>query len=313
MTQVPQHDGPDVPGPQRDLRGYGPSVPRVRWPDDARIALNFVINWEEGAEYSYADGHGRNEGQGEFRYDMGGDYRDLAVESAYEYGGRAGIWRLLRLFREYKIKTTLFACGLALQRNPDVADWVQAEGHEPCGHGYRWSEAWRFDSREDERVEISRAIDAIAETCGVRPRGWYSRYSASPHTRELLVEEGGFAYDSDAYNDDLPYFVNVNGHQHLIVPYTLVTNDGWIINQGYGTSSDFMDQCRAAFDELRREGLEGWPKMMTVGLHARWMGQPARTAGLRKFVEHAMSTDDVWFATRLEIAEWWRAHHSAFV
>jgi peptidoglycan/xylan/chitin deacetylase (PgdA/CDA1 family) len=312
MTLEASVGGNGLRGPERDLRGYGASAPNVRWPDDATIALNFVINWEEGAEYSYPDGDGRNEGQGEFKYDMGGNHRDFAVESAYEYGGRAGIWRLLRLFKEYEIRTTIFACGLALERNPEVGEWIQAQEHEPCGHGYRWSEAWRFRSREEERMEITRAIDAIEATCGRRPRGWYSRYSASRHTRELLVEEGGFTYDSDAYNDDLPYFVTVNEQRHLVVPYTLVNNDGWIINQGYGTPSDFMDQCRGAFDELRGEGLEGQPKMMTVGLHARWMGQPARTAGLRNFVEHAISAGDVWFATRLEIADWWHAHHSEF-
>jgi peptidoglycan/xylan/chitin deacetylase (PgdA/CDA1 family) len=284
----------------------------VRWPHDARIAVNFVINYEEGSEYSFPDGDRRNEGQGEFSYLMDSTYRDLGVESAYEYGSRAGIWRLLRLFDEYGIKTTFFACGLALERNPEVGSWVAAGGHEPCGHGYRWSEPWLFKSRAEEKEQLKLAIDAIAGTCGERPRGWFCRYSASVHTRELLVEEGGFVYDSDAYNDDLPYFTEVHGQRHLIVPYTFVYNDGRIIAQGYGTPSEFVDYCNAGFDELWREGAAGFPKMMSIGLHPRWMGQAARTNALRRFIEHALTRGDVWFATRLEIANWWLDHHVEF-
>jgi peptidoglycan/xylan/chitin deacetylase (PgdA/CDA1 family) len=275
------------------------------------LALNFVVNWEEGAEYSFLDDE-RNEGQGEFRYPMGQEFRDLAVESAYEYGGRAGIWRLLRLFDEYQLATTFFACGLALERNPLVGEWMSRGGHEPCGHGYRWSEHWLFGSVEEEQEQIYRAISAIERACGERPRGWYSRYSASPYTRSLLVAEGGFVYDSDAYNDDLPYFTEVQGIEHLVIPYTFVYNDGWIINQGYGSPSDFVSYCRSGLDELLREGRAGAPKMMSIGLHARWMGQAARTAALREFIEYVLSQDDVWITRRIDIADWWLEHHQEF-
>jgi peptidoglycan/xylan/chitin deacetylase (PgdA/CDA1 family) len=302
----------DVLGPRRELVGYGSRPPKVVWPDGANVAVNLVVNYEEGSEYSHPSGDGRNEGQGELNYPMDPRYRDLGVESSYEYGSRAGIWRLLRLFDEYDVKATFFTCAAAVERNPEVGEWIRTRGHEPCSHGWRWSEPWLFESREEERLHMQWAIESIAETCGERPRGWYCRYSASPWTRELLVEDGGFLYDSDSYSDDLPYFTEVAGKRHLIVPYTLVYNDGRIIAQGYMGLEDFFDYCRRGLDELRREGAAGHPKMMSIGLHPRWMGQAGRAHVLRQLIEYALEKGDVWFARRDQIARWWLDHHEEF-
>lgn len=302
----------DVPGGRRDFVGYGRNPPRVRWPGDARVALNFVINYEEGSESSHPAGDGRNEaGLAEIPYAMGREYRDLAAESVYEYGSRAGIWRLQRLFDRYDFKVTFFAAAVALERNPEVGAWIRERGHEPCSHGWRWEEVWRL-SREQERDHIRWAVDSIAKTCGERPRGWYCRYGPSVHTRELLVEEGGFEYDSDAYNDDLPYFTEVGGKRHLVVPYSLTYNDAkFSMPPGYAHPGDFFELCRRGLDYLWEEG-STHPRMMSIGLHPRLVGQAARTHPLREFIDYARAKGGVWFATRLEIARWWTAHHASF-
>lgn len=302
----------DVPGPRRDFVGYGRTKPQVVWPDEATVAVNLVVNYEEGSEYSLPAGDGRNEGLAEIAYVMPAEHRDLAAESVYEYGSRAGVWRLMNLFDEYELKTTFFACAVALERNPEVGRWISESRHEPCSHGWRWSEQWLY-TREQEREMIAHAITSIEQTCGERPLGWYCRYGPSVNTRELLVAEGGFVYDSDAYNDDLPYFVEVNGRRHLIVPYTFTYNDGrYVLPQGYGSPTDFFDYCRRALDEYRREGAAGRPKMMSIGLHPRWAGQAARTSGLREFIEYALDQGDVWFARRIDIARWWLEHQEEF-
>lgn len=298
----------DVPGPKRDLIGYGREVPRAEWPNGARVAVNIVVNYEEGSEYSIAAGDGRNEGVGELPHLTPPEYRDLRVESVYEYGSRAGIWRLLRLFDELGVKVTFFAASVALERNPAVAAAIREAGHEPAAHGWRWSEHWLLD-REEERRRIHAAVATIERLCGERPRGWYCRYGPSVHTRELVVEEGGFRYDADAYNDDLPYFVEVVGRQHLVVPYTVVHNDIRFAVQGFPSPNDFFETCKAAFDELWKEGATH-PRMMSIGLHPRLAGQPARTAALRAFIAYALEKGDVWFARRIDIAEHWWANHS---
>src|SRR6516164_4053390 len=301
--------GVEVDGPKRDFVGYGRHVPKVRWPNDARVAMSLVLNYEEGSEYSHANGDGRNDGLTEVIYAMDPKYRDLCAESVFEYGSRAGIWRLERLFTELKIPITFYACAVALERNREVGAWLKEAGHEPCSHGWRWEEVWRL-SRSEEMEHIQRAIESIKETCGVRPSGWYCRYGPSVNTRELLVEEGGFVYDSDAYNDDLPYYVEVKGKRHLVVPYTLVYNDGrYVLPQGFSGPWDFFDLCRRGLDELRREGLAGYPKMMSIGLHPRWAGQAGRTSALREFIEYGLELGDVWFARRIDIANWWIEHH----
>jgi peptidoglycan/xylan/chitin deacetylase (PgdA/CDA1 family) len=307
---APHFNARDVPGPRRDVVGYGERKPRVRWPNDARVAVSLCINNEEGTEYSFAT-DGRNEGLAEIPYTMDPQYRDLCAESVYEYGGRAGVWRLLDLFDEYKVRTTFYAAATSFELNPEVARRVMTSGHEPCSHGWRWEEHWLL-SREEEREHMRWAIESFERTCGQRCVGWYCRYGASVNTRELLVEEGGFLYDSDAYNDDLPYFTEVNGTRHLVVPYTLVYNDGrFVLPQGFGGPSDFVDMCKRGFDELGREADRGFPKMMSIGLHPRWIGQAGRTSGLREFIEHALANGG-WFARRDEIARWWLDHHEEF-
>jgi peptidoglycan/xylan/chitin deacetylase (PgdA/CDA1 family) len=216
---------------------------------------------------------------------------------------------LLRLFEEYGIRMTFFACGMALEKNPEVAAAISEYGHEPCSHGYRWSEPWNF-TRDEEREQIRLAVESIQRMTGSRPVGWYWRYSSTPWTRDLLVEEGGFLYDSETYNDDLPYFTEVQGKRHLVVPYSQTYNDvRFVLSEGsLGAPSAFADLLKRALDELHLEGQRGYPKMMSVGLHSRWTGQPGRANALREFIEHALSKGDVWFARRDEIARWWIEH-----
>lgn len=303
--------GVDVPGPPRDLVGYGRHVPKVRWPGDARIAVSIVLNYEEGSEYSHPNGDRRNDGLVEMIYGFDAQYRDLCAESVFEYGSRAGVWRVERLLTELKIPITCYACAVALERNPEVAAWLQEAGHEPCSHGWRWEEVWRL-SREEEAEHIRRAIVSIEATCGVRPSGWYCRYGPSVNTRELLVEEGGFVYDSDAYNDDLPYYVEVKGTRHLVIPYTMTYNDAKFGSlPAYGSPADFVDNLKRGFDQLWDEGASH-PRMMSIGLHPRLIGQGSRIHALREFLEHAEKKGKVWFARRLDIAKWWNDHRAEF-
>lgn len=300
------------PGLPRDYLGYGSTVPVVTWPNKARVAVSIIINWEEGSELSFWHGdHANPQGLLETPASTGPEVRDLGAESVFEYGSRAGVWRLARLLDEYQIPVTLFTTALALQRNEEFAAWVRERGHEPAGHGYRWDRMWEF-TEEQEREQIRMTVAAIEAACGTRPRGWYSRYSASVNTRRLLVEEGGFVYDSDSYADDLPYFAPVGDTQHLIVPYSLTHNDGrFQTSPGYSDPSSFLDHITRAFDELWREG-ETHPKMMSIGLHPRVIGQPARMSALREFIEHCNTKGDVWWCRRLDIAEHWLAHHESF-
>jgi peptidoglycan/xylan/chitin deacetylase (PgdA/CDA1 family) len=297
----------DVPGPKRDFVGYGRHVPRVLWPNNAKVALNIVVNYEEGSEYSKPAGDNRNEDLGEIAYFIGQEYRDLSVESTYEYGSRAGIWRLMRIFDDYGVSCTLFACAVALERNTEVAAYLRESNHDLCSHGWRWEEHWLLN-RQTEKEHMRWAIESFEKTLGERPLGWYCRYGPSVRTRELVVEEGGFLYDSDAYNDDLPYFTEVGGKQHLVVPYSLTYND----IQGDKSPDDFFDFARRGLDELWREGDAGFPKMMSVGLHPRLAGQAGRASALRQFIEYVRNKQDVWFARRLDIARWWLDHHMEF-
>jgi peptidoglycan/xylan/chitin deacetylase (PgdA/CDA1 family) len=300
-------------GPGRDYIGYGRTPPKVVWPDGAHVAVQLAVNYEEGSDYSFTAGDGRNESAlGEISYSMDPAYRDLAIESVYEYGSRVGNWRLMNLFDEYDIKVTYFAAAVALEANPEVGRWIGESGHEGACHGWRWQESWLVDP-EVEREHIHRAVESIARTCGERPLGWYDRYCASIHTRELLVEEGGFLYDSNAYNDDLPYFVEARGRSHLVVPYTATYNDArFVAPQGFSSPQDFFETCRRGLDELWREGAHGFPKMMSIGLHPRVAGQAARTSALREFIEYALEKGQVWFARRVDMARWWLEHHHEF-
>ena len=300
------------PGTQRDFAGYGKDVPRVEWPNGARLALSLVVNYEEGSEYNIPDGDGRNEGYGEISYTMRPDIRDLSTESIYEYGSRAGVWRLLRLFKQYDIKVTFFACAVALERNPAVGQAIREDGHEACSHGYRWEEPWEMSSVKEERERIHKTITSFQKTVGERPYGWYTRYGPGIHTRELLVEEGGFLYDSNAYNDDLPYFVPVGEKEHLVVPYTHTYNDGrFVLTPGYASPWDYFENCRRGIQYLWEEGATH-PRMMSIGLHPRWVGQAGRTSALREIIDYAFDLGNVWFARRVDIARWWMDHHASF-
>jgi peptidoglycan/xylan/chitin deacetylase (PgdA/CDA1 family) len=302
----------DLPGGQRDLIGYGRYTPKVKWPGGAKVVINLVLNYEEGAEYSLPAGDNRQEGFTEYDYPaMEPQYRDLGAESMYEYGSRAGVWRLARLFEKLDIPITVSACAVALELNLEVAEWIKESNHETMAHGWRWSELWLL-SREQEREEIRKAVEGIQRLTGKRPVGWNSRSGPSVNTRELLVEEGGFLYDSDAYNDDIPYFTSVNGHKHLVIPYTKTYNDTrFIIAQGFGTPDDFLVTCKKALDYYVEES-EFAPKMMSIGLHARTIGHAARAAGLKEFIEYAKSIPGVVFLRRNDIASWWHEHHEEF-
>jgi peptidoglycan/xylan/chitin deacetylase (PgdA/CDA1 family) len=295
----------------RDLIGYGASPPDPRWPDDARLAVNFVLNFEEGSEPSVPDGDARSEwGLTENgMLDPGVPGRDLAAEGMFAYGSRAGFWRILRLFAERDLPLTIFGCALALERNPPAAAAIRDAGYDICCHGWRWEKHWLLDEAT-ERERIARAVASLRAITGERPLGWYCRYGPSLNTRRLLIEEGGFLYDSDAYDDDLPYWVRHEGGCHLVVPYSLSTNDSKFGRGTFGTGEDFFAYCRDGFDFLLREG-RTQPKMMSVGLHMRLIGHPARAAGLERLLDHVARTKDAWAARRLDIARHWAATHPA--
>ena len=257
-----------------------------------------------------AAGANRNGGLAEIPYVMPSESRDLAAESVYEYGSRAGVFRVMRLFDEYGIDGTWYAAAVALERNPEVAQWIRESGRvDVCSHGWRWTESWLM-SREEEAEQIRWAIESFTQTTGERPLGWYYRYGPRVNTRELLVEEGGFIYDSNAYNDDLPYFTEVKGKQHLVIPYSFVYNDGrFVLSQGFGGPSDFVDLCKRGMDDLLKECRTGTPKMMSIGLHPRWIGQAGRTSALREVMEYGLAQGDVAFVKRRDIATWWIDHH----
>jgi peptidoglycan/xylan/chitin deacetylase (PgdA/CDA1 family) len=295
----------------RDFVGYGRTPPRFVWPNDARVAINITVAYEEGSEASHPAGDGYDEALTEFAYPKNPAFRDVNVESQFQYGSRVGIWRLARLFEEFDINCTLFGCAVAFELNPAVGEWVREAGHDVCAHGWRWEEIYRLD-RETERDHLRRCVESIERTCGERPRGWFSRIQ-SPNTRELIVEEGGFAYDSDAFDDELPYFTEVTGQRHLVVPYTFVYNDSRMLpGQGYSDPSSLLDHLRRGFDYMWDEGAT-YPRMMSIGVHARWMGQAARAHALKEFIEYALEKGGVWFTRRIDVANWWIENHEEIV
>lgn len=295
-------------GYDRDLIGYADAPPDPKWPGGARVALNFVMNYEEGSEPSVQDGEGRTEiALTEAPADPGVKGRDLAGEGMFAYGSRVGFWRLMRLFEERGLPMTVFGCALAIERNPRAAAAIAASGHDVCCHGWRWVEHYHL-CEEEEREHIEKAVRSLKASVGERPLGWYCRYGPSVNTRRLVVEEGGFLYDSDAYDDELPYWVTVNGQSHLVVPYSLCNNDGKFVRGGIATGSEFFEFLKDGFDMLWREG-EKTPKMMSVGLHMRLVGHPARAAGLERFLDYVQSREGVWITRRLDIAQHWAATH----
>ena len=288
---------------ERDLVGYGGNPPQVEWPGGARIAISVVVNYEEGSEYSTLDGDAAHESNNEVPSPVPTEDRDLANESFFEYGSRVGVWRIMDLLDEFDVKSTFFCCALAVERNPRVGRAIVERGHEVFGHGYRWEEYFKM-SREAEREAIRRTVESLERTTGERPLGWYVRYGPSINTRELVVEEGGFVYDCMAYNDDIPYYVRVNGKKWLVVPYSLEVNDTRFWRGGMNSPGDFFETLKNTFDTLYMEGEEN-PKMMSVGLHCRIVGRPSRIVALRRFLEYARGFSNVWFARRIDIARWW--------
>jgi putative urate catabolism protein len=293
----------------RDLIGYGSRPPHPSWPGDARVALSLVVNYEEGGEMCTLHGDPRSE---VFLHEVVGlsplqGQRNLTVESVYEYGSRAGFWRLMRIFAARDIKITVWAVGMALERHPDAARALIEAGHEVASHGWRWID-YQDMPIEEERTHMRQAIAAIEKVCGERPLGWYTGRN-SPNTRDLVVEEGGFLYDSDAYNDDLPFWTTVKGKPHLVIPYTLDNNDmKYGIPQGFNAGDQFFNYLKDAFDVLYEEGATS-PKMMSVGLHLRMVGRPGRAAALARFLDHVQKHDKVWICRRVDIARHWMKVH----
>jgi allantoinase len=293
----------------RDFVGYGRNPPDPRWPGGARLALNFCINYEEGSEPSIGDGDPASEAALTEGGAGGFEGRDLAAESMFEYGSRVGFWRITRLLEQYKMPATVFACALALERNPEAAAAIREYGYDVCAHGWRWERHQLLDEAT-ERERIRRTVASLTASVGVRPAGWYCRYGPGLNTRRLLAEEGGFDYDSDAYNDELPYWTQAAGRPHLVVPYTLVNNDAKFIRGAMATGNDFYESLRDAFDLLYEEGAQT-PKMMSVGLHLRLSGHPGRAAGLKRFLDHVSRHEGVWVTRRVDIARHWRTLHPA--
>ncbi|MTV37287.1 allantoinase PuuE [Duganella radicis] len=305
----------------RDLIGYGPKPPHAQWPNKARIALQFVLNYEEGAENSVLHGDAGSE---TFLSEIIGaasfSNRHMSMESIYEYGSRAGLWRVLRMFEERKLPLTIFGVSMALKRHPEAVAAFKELGHEIACHGLRWITYQNMDEAT-ERAHMKEAVDIIRELTGRAPQGWYTGRD-SPQTRRLVMEHGGFRYDSDYYGDDLPFwqkvdFTNAQGQAvsepQLIVPYTLDTNDmRFAAAQGFNSGTQFFDYLKDAFDVLYAEGDPdglNQPKMLNIGLHCRLVGRPARAASLARFLDYVQQHDNVWITRRIDIAEHWRKVH----
>jgi allantoinase len=294
----------------RDLVGYGSRPPTVRWPNDARVAVSIVLNYEEGGENCVLHGDAHSEA---VLTDVGAeplpDARNLNVESTFEYGSRVGFWEIMRILRERRVDATVFAVGMALERNPEAAAHMADSGFEVACHGQRWID-YQSVAEAVERADMLRNIEVITRLIGKRPLGWYTG-RPGPNTRRLVVEAGGFLYDSDAYNDDLPYWTRVGGHPHLIVPYAFDTNDSRLQRGGdIATGDDFFAYCRDAFDWLYRLGSEGRPRMMSIGLHARIIGRPGRIGALARLLDHMQRHEGVWLCDRQSVARHWISHHA---
>ena len=292
----------------RDLAGYGRTPPHADWPGGARIAVQLVLNYEEGGEMSVLHGDAQAE---TFLSDLINPApivgaRHMSIEQIYEYGSRAGVWRLLRLFERFGIPVTVFGVAMAMERNPAVVEAFLEAGHEIASHGWRWIN-YQDAPEAVEREHMIRAVEIHRRLTGERPLGWYTGRT-SPNTRRLVAEHGGFLYDADDYSDDLPFWTEVGGRSQLIVPYTLEANDMRFAGGGLVTGEDFFSYLKDAFDVLYAEG-ETAPRMLSVGLHGRLAGRPGKLAGLERFIRYAQDHKDVWFARRVDIARHWRERH----
>jgi len=297
----------------RDLKGYGRERPQARWPGGARVALQFVLNVEEGSENCVLHGDAGSE---TFLSEMASPpsfaARHLSVESLYEYGSRVGVWRILREFEQRRLPLTAFAVAMAIERTPEIAAACRELGHEIACHGWRWISYQNADEAT-ERADMARGMEAIERLTGERALGWYTGRD-SPNTRRLVAELGGFEYDSDHYGDELPFWLNVEtddgaGKPQLVVPYTLDANDmRFSSSQGFATGDEFFAYLRDSFDVLHAEGAET-PAMMSVGMHARLLGRPGRMRALQRFLDHVEARGDVWIARRIDIARHWTREH----
>jgi putative urate catabolism protein len=300
---------PNEPYP-RDLIGYGARAPHPRWPDEARIAVSLVLNYEEGGESCvlHADAHSET-----VLTDLGAvealrNARNLNVESNFEYGSRVGFWEIMRMLRSRGLEATVYAVGMALERNAEAAAEMAQSGFEVACHGERWID-YQSVPEKIERAHMLRNVETITGLIGRRPVGWYTG-RPGPNTRRLVTEVGGFLYDSDAYNDDLPYWTEVSGRPHLIIPYSFDTNDSRLQRGGdFSTGEEFFIYCRDAFDWLYRMGTEGRPRMMSIGLHGRIIGRPGRIGALARLLDHIQRHDAVWLCSRAAIARHWIARH----
>jgi allantoinase len=301
---------PNDPYP-RDLIGYGSRPPHPRWPDEAFIAVSLVLNYEEGGEACVLHGDAHSES---VLTDLGAvealpGARNLNVESNFEYGSRVGFWEIMRLLRNTGAQATVYAVGMALERNPEAAAEIARSGFEVAGHGQRWID-YQVVAEDVERAHIARNVDVITRLIGRRPVGWYTG-RPSPNTRRLVVENGGFLYDSDAYNDDLPYWTEVSGRRHLVIPYSFDNNDSRLQRGAdFSTGDQFFTYCRDAFDWLYRLGAEGRPRMMSIGLHGRIIGRPGRIGALARLLEYIRRHNGVWLCSRSAIAQHWITHHA---
>jgi len=295
----------------RDMIGYGRHTPNPNWPGQANIAVQFVINYEEGGENNILHG---DEGSEAFLSEIVGaqswpGQRHMNMESIYEYGSRAGFWRLWRLFTARGMPVTVYGVAMALQRNPEAVAAMKEADWEIASHGLRWIE-YRDFTRHEEREHMDEAIRIHTDTTGERPLGWYTGRS-SQHSVDLAIEEGGFLYSSDSYADDLPYWVAGPERPHLIIPYTLDANDmRFATPQGFNSGDQFYAYLKDSFDMLRAEGADGAPKLMSVGLHCRLVGRPGRAAALERFLDYVDSHNDAWVARRIDIARHWHEHHA---
>ncbi len=305
---VPIAQGFTMSAYPRDLCGYGERPPLANWPNGARVAVQFVVNYEEGGENCVLHGDAASEA---FLSEIVGaaaieGQRHMNMESIYEYGSRAGFWRLHRLFTERKIPVTVFGVAMALERNPDVVAAMQSADWEIASHGYRWVDYQNVDEAT-ERSHLLKALEIHEKVTGDRPKGWYLG-RCSPQSHRIAAESGGFSYNADSYADDVPYWDYSFDTPQLMLPYTLDANDmRFATPQGFNCGQQFFEYLKDSFDVLRAEG----GRMMSVGLHCRLAGRPGRAAALARFLDYVTSHDDAWVATRLDIAEHWRAHHPA--
>ncbi|MBN9535347.1 MAG: polysaccharide deacetylase family protein [Alphaproteobacteria bacterium] len=293
-------------GRVRDFVGYGRNPPDPRWPNGAHVAVNFVINYEEGGEYAIPDGDAASETgltEGATAAVKG---RDLAAESMFLYGSRVGFWRLYRMFGKRKLPCTVFAIARALERNPEACAAMREAGWDVAGHGLRWEFHTNLDESA-EREHIRLATESIAATIGTRPAGWYTRYAPSIHTRAMLLD-AGYEYDSDAYDDDLPYWVKVGACRQLVVPYSLVHNDVRFVRQGITTGDDYFTYIQNAVQCVLEEDT---PRMLSFGLHNRIIAHPGRALGLARILDWLANHPRVWVTRRVDIARHWKRAHPA--